>query len=583
MSTPQVPFIFRKTLASREEIEAIHENYKSKQQLFQHWLSNAADAIPVNPFYKPSKAAKKNHMRKAKKRGEDAPSFTIPPIPAELGVNQLLKLAEAFADVTYEVVPEKSIEYVKEVIKGRETCFLHFEALRKIVAGTFRQSLAQRSEGHSHALKTFKAIHAVVLDCPRRPLKLQVVPVDLSKLTLEEQQNVEYVNAVTTEVEGRATPPPSPSPPPPPRPERPLSDFKLIEEDDDNDLDLALDAFHFLCKVSDLLKRVEQSWKSYAKDEITLVAATVVTSQAVDLVRTLEAELLRKAKGGLGSGQHYEIVNAMLGIETANGEETVAAADDVEFGTFAMFLVLKMLTQMGTIIQPGWFPMPHKNFFDDFVPERNRDTMSAFGKMREDMSLMGFAFAEVAAVCLQAPSLMSVTPEVLFRDTNTFITTQGRPVPTHLVFQWQAWLTCVHACRGDLSKAGRSMLLTAKNIVDSTESWISAPFNYDWGKENLYRDVKLKIDGLKQGLYPDSQNTNFLRKMYARSPVPAIDVVPKYYEIFKSPWLAGMYQLYCLSLALGASSEVANSSGHIGMTLQLYNGLRQYKKCSRSP
>lgn len=78
--------------------------------------------------------------------------------------------------------------------------------------------------------------------------------------------------------------PPSTGPPPA---ERPLSDFALIEDD----TDVAMAAFCFLTDIERLVNYVEEAWKACAANEIALVTATVLTTESVELVKTLEEGL----------------------------------------------------------------------------------------------------------------------------------------------------------------------------------------------------------------------------------------------------------------------------------------------------
>ena len=348
----------------------VRAEYKQKQKRFQRWLSNAAEAKGLNPFAPsapshpeplPSTArgkGKKKGKQSARPAPKPAPS---PTIPLELSVGQLRRLAAALAQTCVrEKTPQPVLDLLSSVIDARRTVASHYAQS----AGSTPE-MAGKNAGHRFMIKVLEEIRQLLSSCGSGEPESEEVVGQL----VRRMNALSFLSSDGLEEDDGDRPAPAPDPnewlpasyrralPQPAGPkmaERPLADFNLIEDADGSalaDEDVAMAAFCFLSDAERLTEYCGNAWEAYAKHEITLSTAAVLSSQAVQLAKDMEEEL-RSECGAKLAGDYESIVRSMMGLRDLSHDEFMTALElqSPDLRSFLRVLPFVALSKFTTIL-----------------------------------------------------------------------------------------------------------------------------------------------------------------------------------------------------------------------------------------
>ncbi|KAK4700661.1 hypothetical protein P7C70_g5583, partial [Phenoliferia sp. Uapishka_3] len=613
----------------------VRDDYKRKQSRVTRWLVNACETRNLSLDSSASSASTGSSTsqrggKRQPKKGKQPPTTSKParkPLPTQLSVGQLVKLAtELSLALVDEKVPEDVLELLSDVIDGRSTVSQHFtsgakapsinteqeannithrfmtDALKKVRLLLKNCGLKKKDESDADVLN-LSSLELVLRKSSARPsiptdgledadkaLASNVVPEDSSDWIPSNQRHLLEIKAAP------ATPSPA---------DQPLGSFGLIE---DVGVDVSVAAFCFLSDVERLVNYVDEAWKACAENEISLVTATVLTSQAVELVKTMESDLKRECGSALGKGMYQDVVHAMLGFERSNLSdlETIGLLEETapphlaDFLNLTPFLALLKFAgvlrksrpqsgQTNTILFPVHRAWPGPSAGERILPRvRSIQAQRADGLEGEEdggfflMSNYARRALQVATITLHSEAGALPDDEALYADTRIYVKDLRHAIPVHLVFQYAVWLRSVHAFRANLDKPLETALTTANAISQSAKLWIKGPHPYDPMLGRLDNDVEDRMVKVLESTYiPDSFGATTLRLMYGIGNGKGGDIdIKKHHDLRTNPWAAGLIQLKSLSMTLLHGVNVVNATGNLSTTLQLYNALRLYNKIS---
>lgn len=206
----------------------------------------------------------------------------------------------------------------------------------------------------------------------------------------------------------------------------PLSEFGLVEEGED---DVAMVAFLFLADAERLRIHVAGYWRDFVDGEIFLVAAAMVNSQAVELVKTLERDVLSTHGRWLGDGLFHQCIIVMLGFPDGSPLQTLqrlGRGRDWDPSCFFPLSTFRALVSFKKLLReyPGFVP----GGFGSFNPAADRRKMSATQRTEEETTLLATNLREIALFVSQVDT-QTAFDSALHEDTRTFVRRRPTPFP----------------------------------------------------------------------------------------------------------------------------------------------------------
>ncbi|KAM0749317.1 hypothetical protein T439DRAFT_381685 [Meredithblackwellia eburnea MCA 4105] len=329
----------------------------------------------------------------------------------------------------------------------------------------------------------------------------------------------------------------------------------------------------FFVTLQSLLDQIQTSWTSYAEGKSSLLTAALITSQALEIAESLENKLYSRYPESLSGKKGHEGLLMMM-AKGEGFEDMVKGIGGREspFAALAGLHVLEVLKQVAQEMDSSIDVAPSKSHADG-LPFSTRSSRAA--EIAQDVALLRTMLPEVIRVSLHHYSSASMFNEALYRDTRVYAVKSSHPIPTHLVFQWMAWLEIVKICgtgARDLGNPARVALRTAEKVKDSAIDWLRVALRTpsvgieecEWVEDELVQPIRRELERCEEV-------KGELRKWGGLKEEGQGGVLER------NPWAAGCLQLSILSTSLSVGARITNRNGNLGPQLQLYYALRKYK------
>ncbi|KAL8287550.1 hypothetical protein RQP46_003408 [Phenoliferia psychrophenolica] len=270
-------------------------------------------------------------------------------IPAKLGVNEFTRLSILYATETRERVPTRILDALGTAIGGRSDLADFYESL------PYHLKSQEDILGHRHRAKELKRVWKAFISCgaPKNIGETldAMLGLSMSQLALRQPKlSSAAASALNATIPAAATVPARSQD----TDELPSSAFGLEDDGEKDEDDIAMVAFLFLADVEKLLEVVTEYWQDFAAGRISLITATVGTSQAVELVKTLERNALSAHSLDLGSGLFHNYLNAMMGYADLSPSQTLVRLDQAEDPELARFVSLPVFRAMLSFTDTLW-------------------------------------------------------------------------------------------------------------------------------------------------------------------------------------------------------------------------------------
>jgi hypothetical protein len=484
--------------------------------------------------------------------------------------------------LTVQRCPLDILKNLDEVIKLRKE------------AGKFYESrtspFAQKNNAtHAHWIKMLEDLRRLLADLPSHKLTGDVFdPHDVMSLLGLNDDSVPHAATASGTVDEDWLPDHlKPKPKTGPMHERPLKDFAMLSGEEEAEAEFA--AWFFLRDVEQMLLFLREVWTRFRDGDIALVAAALATTQAVDIVKDMEAEFFARFKTVFARRAYRSVLEAILGrrINPQSFEGLMMIMQELpqEQVEFLMLGTWITLERFGLVIDKDYVSMPQPGFFDEFKPHADARPRSADNLERERDSLLGLHLAEVRMQCAisRGAGASSVEEAALTRDFREFIADSNRSPSITLVFQWHVWVDHVLINRRNLDAPLAQLHGVSRHIVDSARLWLNgeagySPYLYtDNNVEHAVNGVRsLILDQLPRLVLSDPLDSFRKDHGYPPSAVP--------FRLFRyNPWACGVALLKIISTTESCTNAFVNATGFIGSTLMMYDCLVQYDKIPRWP
>lgn len=377
--------------------------------------------------------------------------------------------------------------------------------------------------------------------------------------------------------------------------ERPLSDFKILtddgqELDDDNSL---FQTWCILLDMADIERRVLNTWDSYAKGEITLITASFLTTQAEEIVREMDAEYARDMALGTAYTDYRHILTKTLDL--SSDIPHMALLSELQRHGFAPYTELilsptwQFISAYTISAEPGVGRLSKGGYFVDCVPENNRDKMTAEHRHEEDRGLIATHMAEVHLAVMASQLSSSLKPH-LVKEVSTsgkspdeaslgggmrYLLAHCRKnggdgrIPTHIVFEWNAWKEIVHINRQNPRKAFEEYRGICRSVMSSAQDFLRGFPGSDFYTLET-------IQGIPEAIR--ASLVDFVNDMLLQDPItrmkkqtwPQEAPFTPHASYLRNPWAWGASAIRLLGQAHHIGVQLMNGSAYLSASLQLY-------------
>ncbi|KAL8868404.1 MAG: hypothetical protein Q9174_005015, partial [Haloplaca sp. 1 TL-2023] len=316
-------------------------------------------------------------------------------------------------------------------------------------------------------------------------------------------------------------------------------------------------------------------WTSYKDGQIDLVAASITTDTAVDLVRDLERDYTDRFPGTSGyeaiSHLFYSVQSLHLGQQPDHRQRP---DDPFNFQTYelaeqCMLTTYVILSSLQNAIDPD-FALVYKPGACGY---RERSTTwsqkSARDKFQDDKLVImeGFPDLSLFARTTRQETLAEDNFIRGIRDMGP-----GKEIPLWVIFAGQCFLDTQHVLEADLDRGHKTLVSAAKTIKKSIE--LNLEFHkslrvVNWPKEMdaVLREVVKMIDSwVLKDLVADR-----FQKIKMQTGTPGGE---PYSMLRQYPLLCGLFTFAIKTRFQELSITFANAWGSIMYTAHLYNALR---------
>lgn len=142
--------------------------------------------------------------------------------------------------------------------------------------------------------------------------------------------------------------------------------YQLVE---DPISELSLQVFCFFEDLHILQAEIQNAWVSFTSGTMTLIAATTVTTAAIELAARAEKELLSANPGVINSSRSYQdlaltIFNSELLRQGVDADQHMKSSDDLVVTPFKEFMYLPVgrtlmrISQCHVAFEEGGWPIP---------------------------------------------------------------------------------------------------------------------------------------------------------------------------------------------------------------------------------
>ena len=347
------------------------------------------------------------------------------------------------------------------------------------------------------------------------------------------------------------------------------------------DADAATDEetfFAMFCIIEDYQKiriHLQKTWWHYKLGKVDLVAASIITNTAFDLVRRADEEFCRTFPVFQSSCQissaFYLYFCAVRGVDPDRSE---APGDwfNYEMADVAQLCYMPaeyLLNAFCNVLQPNTIPQLRKGTFGVYDPTFPRNKLSFREKLSEDKVIILEILPEF---CLLAQSQIHYFGEdEITRGLGDMYRTKK---PTlWLCFATQIFLDIHHVLRDEVGKAHIELQAagrTAKSLLEQTHSTAARPRVWPRLNDVLFRNTLVYVQEWIMDDALDRMRRHYYKSAYCRG-----GGVEPYCLMLQHPLLCGLTKFSLMMLMRETGIAVSMAWGSILCVAHLYNTLRQ--------
>ena len=356
---------------------------------------------------------------------------------------------------------------------------------------------------------------------------------------------------------------------------------RRVEYQSDNDEDDEEKYFAMYCLFADLhgLRTfIGKTWEDYSNGRMDLMAASIITNTAFDLVRRTETKFF-SALPEFESAQKLIqffmfFISILRGVDPRHKERP----DDwfnYEVADVAQWLYLPtfiLLDGFCDVIQPRQMPLMKPGFFGTYDPKADRKAMSLRQMLAEDKIILLEALPEF---CLLGDSKVQYPGEdELTKGLREMYKT--KKISLFLCFATQIYLDITHIRRDRIGSSFQDVQAIGRQAKKTLNTALAQPHSILWPKENdkILRNTLEFIDYWITKDAIDKMRRVLLKSMYDKG------ITEPYYLFSRHPLLCGLLQFSLTMMMREAGSAMAMCWGSILYICHLYNALRQTSNLS---
>lgn len=338
-----------------------------------------------------------------------------------------------------------------------------------------------------------------------------------------------------------------------------------------------LAAHCLLTDVRNIRRFLSALWKDY-REGMDLCAASITVNTAIDFVRELELDIVRRFPAKTDYLSIIEIYYLAQSLHRGHNPEHKQQQGDLfnlavyDLAEDIMMPTWSVLSSLQDVIRNGSVPQ----YKSGFLGHRDRRThwhqKSARDKIQDDRLVMMEAFSDLY-ILSKMTSKMPLAEDELMRGIGQM--SPGKDIPLWLVFAAQCFLDAQHELEADVSKGHEQLRNNANAIRASIEQNLKFHEKLrivNWPKENdrAFTDMLYVID---QWIGKDVVADQW-QKIHRPAAIPAGE---PFQLLRQYPVICGLF-----SFALGMRYQelqiaFINAWGSLMYTGQLYNAVCQEK------
>ncbi|KAL8685162.1 MAG: hypothetical protein Q9218_007938, partial [Villophora microphyllina] len=340
-------------------------------------------------------------------------------------------------------------------------------------------------------------------------------------------------------------------------------------------------------------------WSMYKDHVIDLVAASITTDTAINLVRELEQEYIQRFPGTPG---YEEIVHLFYGVQCVHQghqpDHKQRPDDHINFHVYdlaeeCMLTTYIVFSSLQDAIDPNHALVYKPGHFGHRDKRTTWSQKSARAKFQDDKLILLEGFPDLSLFARTTKG-DTIAEDNLIRGIRGM--GPDRDIPLWLVFAAQCFLDTQHVLERDLGRGHRILVRTASAIKNSIEQNLEFHASLrveNWPKSNDFamKDMIRTIDGwILQDLVAErfrkasqylplsrfDAGCTSLTYIQIKKQTAAPDGDP-YSMLQQYPLLCGLFVFALKARFQEMSIAFANAWGSILYTTHLYNAVRQEK------
>ena len=356
---------------------------------------------------------------------------------------------------------------------------------------------------------------------------------------------------------------------------------RRVEYQSDNDEDDEEKYFAMYCLFADLhgLRTfIGKTWEDYSDGRMDLMAASILTNTAFDLVRRTETKFFTALPEFESAQKLIQFFMLFISILRGVNPRHKERPDDwfnYEVADVAQWLYLPtfiLLDGFCDVIQPRQMPLMKPGFFGTYDPKADRKAMSLRQMLAEDKIILLEALPEF---CLLGDSKVQFPGEdELTKGLREMYKT--KKISLFLCFATQIYLDITHIRRDRIGSSFHDLRATGRQAKKTLNTALAQPHSILWPEENdkILRNTLEFIDYWITKDAIDKTRRVLLKSMYDKG------ITEPYYLFSRHPLLCGLLQFSLTMMMREAGSAMAMCWGSILYVCHLYNALRQTSNLS---
>ncbi|TFK96587.1 hypothetical protein BDV98DRAFT_659108 [Pterulicium gracile] len=524
----------------------------------------------------PKERSKKKGKSNAKNKSsidENAPRE----IPTEITTTQWLGIGTSIAQHAVGKTPQNVLDLAQLVISLRTDYSIFYQATHSWRAGSL--SLQQENGQHAYFIQS---IAGGVGGPPERRTQ---------KTTYDENWLPANLQSKRKSLGGSNLP----------MSERPLAGFKLLTDngkllDEDNSL---FQTWCFLRDMADIQRQVLDTWEKYMKGELTPITASLITTQAVAVVREMDTEFARDHSFDKKYTDHRHILTKALGLRsTIPHFDLVSGLVPHKYVPYADLVpspTWEIVSAYLFSAEPGVARLTEDGFFMKPVAEYSRDSVTPQYRFEEDKGLIGAHMAEVhLAIIVSGWEALKprLVPEVDLgtrgKCPNELALVAGqrrrRQDPDSHRIRVDLFKEIAHVSRQHPRKAYEEYQAICRSVLSSAQDLLRGFPGTEFYTDETLIGMREKIrssfvNSVDDQLLQDPTQRTKEERWPERKPFIA------HASFLRNPWACGVCAITLPETSLPSDDnlgvELINSSAYLLASLQLYSALLQMDKISR--